>query len=169
MVGKTQSIKQQDGVKTSSPATNLKEWATPNERGTALIDLQERSMALVWEERYSIGDGAVDAEHQEWFRLANDFLMSHEAQSLHESGEAFSQYTRHHFLHEETFMRELRYPLEATHVEDHEFLVRTLTKVLDVGKNVLTVDELNEFVSYCLVKHIDRHDAPLALYGRRNG
>jgi hemerythrin-like metal-binding protein len=126
-------------------------------------------MALEWKDRYRMGDSEADADHQEWFRLANKFLMSNDAQSMHESGEAFIHYTRHHFFHEESFMRALQYPLIATHVQAHEMLVSTLIKIWEVGKVVLSKEELHEFVGYCLVKHIDAYDAPLVLYGRRNG
>ena len=126
-------------------------------------------MALDWDDRYTIGDGRIDAEHQEWFRLAKEFLKAGSVQSMYESGIAFSQYTRHHFFHEEILMREIQYPFTATHAKEHEGLVSTLNKILDVvGKDVLSKEELEEFVGYCLVKHISTDDSQLAVYVRRN-
>ena len=88
---------------------------------------------------------------------------------MHASGHAFSQYTRHHFFHEEILMRDIRYPFTATHAKEHEGLVSTLNKILDVvGKEVLSKEELEEFVGYCLVKHISTCDSQLAVYVRRN-
>ncbi len=127
-------------------------------------------MGLDWMDKYMIGDDQIDAEHQEWFRLADKFLVANDQQSMCECGEDFSQYTRHHFHCEENLMRTGQFPFLAAHVKDHERLVSTLEKILDVvDQNVLSKDELEDFVSYCLVKHIATYDAPLAVYSRRSG
>lgn len=121
-------------------------------------------MALEWKEKYKIGDSQVDAQHQEWFQLAKRFLMACGEQSFGESGEAFFQYTRRHFIHEESSMHERQYPFAAAHAKEHEKLLSTLTKILSIGRSVLSKEELDDFVNYCLVEHITRHDAPLARY-----
>jgi hemerythrin-like metal-binding protein len=132
--------------------------------------MQENLMEIEWQDKYKIGDGKIDAEHQEWFRLANQFLMADEQRSMQECGEAFSKYTRHHFFYEEAFMREIQFPFTATHVKEHDQLVSTLEKIMDVvGKDVLSRSELEDFVRYCLVKHIANYDAPLTVYIRRHG
>lgn len=126
-------------------------------------------MTLDWNDRYNIGDGKIDAEHQEWFRLGKEFLTASNLKSMHQSGEAFSQYTQSHFLNEEVFMRDIQYPFTSTHVQEHEGLVSTLNKILEVlGQDVLSQDELEEFVNYCLVKHISTYDTMLAVYVKRN-
>jgi hemerythrin-like metal-binding protein len=132
--------------------------------------MQEKVMKIEWQDKYKIGDRKIDEEHQEWFQLANQFLMAHERQSVQACGDAFSQYTRHHFINEEAFMREIQFPFTATHAKEHDRLVSTLEKIMDVvDKDVLSKTELEEFVGYCLVKHISTYDAPLAVYIRRNG
>jgi putative two-component system hydrogenase maturation factor HypX/HoxX len=126
-------------------------------------------MALDWNEKYKIGDGKIDAEHQEWFRLAKEFLTAGNLQSMHRSGEAFSQFTRHHFFDEEILMRDIQYPFTATHTREHQGLVSTLNKILDVlEEDVLSKNELEDFVNYCLVKHICTDDSQLAVYVRRH-
>ena len=127
-------------------------------------------MEIEWQDKYKIGDGKIDAEHQEWFRLANQFLMANERRSMQECGEVFSKYTRHHFFYEEAFMRDIQFPFTATHVMEHDRLVSTLEKIMDVvDGDVLSRSELEDFVGYCLVKHIANYDAPLAVYVRRYG
>ena len=127
-------------------------------------------MEIEWQDKYKIGDSSIDAEHQEWFRLANKFLMADEQRSRRAHGEAFSKYTRHHFFYEEVFMREIQFPFTATHVKEHDLLLSTLEKILEVvDEDVLEKAELEDFVSYCLVKHIGNFDAPLSVYVRRNG
>ena len=127
-------------------------------------------MKIEWQEKYKIGDSHIDAEHQEWFRLANKFLMADEKQSRRAHGEAFSKYTRHHFFYEEVSMREIQFPFTATHVKEHDLLVSTLEKILEVvDEDLLEKAELEDFVGYCLVNHIATFDAPLSVYIRRKG
>jgi putative two-component system hydrogenase maturation factor HypX/HoxX len=125
-------------------------------------------MALEWKEKYEIGDRKIDAEHQEWFRLANTFLVTDDELVMNRTGEVFYQYTLHHFFHEEVLMHELQYPFIASHIKEHERLVNTLRKILEVGKNELAKDELEDFVGYWLLKHITSYDAPFTVYVRRN-
>jgi hemerythrin-like metal-binding protein len=125
---------------------------------------QEQAMALNWIDKYEMGDSQVDAQHKDWFQLANRFLMEGDAQSLSESGEAFFNYTQQHFSEEESWMHERQYPDAVAHAKEHEMLVNTLTKVLSIGRNVLSKEELGDFVNYCLVQHITKHDAALAIY-----
>jgi hemerythrin-like metal-binding protein len=126
-------------------------------------------MEIEWQDKFKIGDVKIDAEHEEWFRLANRFLNAGEQQAMHACGKAFSQFTRHHFFYEEAFMREIQFPFTATHVKEHDRLVSTLDKLLEViEKDVLSKTEIEEFVSYCMAKHIANYDAPLAVYVRRN-
>ena len=125
-------------------------------------------MTLQWQDRYKIGDNKIDAEHQYWFRLANNFLTAIDKQSMSASGEVFAQYTEHHFFHEEVLMHDLAYPFIATHIKEHERLVNTLSKILDIGRDSLSKEELEDFVAYWLVKHITDYDAPFTVYVKRN-
>lgn len=127
-------------------------------------------MALDWKDTHMVGDCTMDAEHQEWFQLANQFLTAGERHSMHASGQAFFQYTRHHFVNEEALMHKTQFPYTATHIKEHERLVSNLEKILDVvGMNVLSQTELEDFVGLSLAKHIAKYDRPFALYFRRNG
>jgi hemerythrin len=44
-------------------------------------------MALEWNEKYEIGDRKIDAEHQEWFRLANKFLVTDDEKVMNMAGD----------------------------------------------------------------------------------
>jgi hemerythrin-like metal-binding protein len=126
-------------------------------------------MAVEWNDKYLIGEVKVDAEHREWFRLANDFLVAIDHQVRNDSGAAFASYTRQHFFDEETLMREVRYPFIATHVSEHERLFSTLDKIFDVqAEEILSKVELEEFMAYTLSTHITSFDAQLSVYVRRN-
>jgi hemerythrin-like metal-binding protein len=161
-VGCTAALRARSVDRGQSGAVCLREDCASSKR--------EQLMAFEWMDRYKIGDSQIDAEHQEWFRLANTFLRADAEQSVQESGEAFSQYTRHHFFQEETLMREVEFPLTAIHVKEHDRLVGTLEKIRDVvDKDVLSKEELEGFVGYCLVQHIANFDAPFSTYIRRKG
>jgi hemerythrin-like metal-binding protein len=126
-------------------------------------------MAVEWSDKYLIGEVKIDAEHREWFRLANDFLVAVNRQARQDSGAAFSSYTRQHFLKEETLMREVRFPFTDTHVSEHDRLFDTLDKIFDAcTEEVLSKLELEEFVAYTLATHISSFDAQLSVYIRRN-
>jgi hemerythrin-like metal-binding protein len=125
-------------------------------------------MALEWNEKYEIGDRKIDAEHQEWFRLANKFLVTDDEKVMHMAGDAFHQYTLQHFFHEEILMNEVQYPFIGSHIKEHDGLVNTLKKLLDVGKKELAKDELEDFVGFWLVKHITTFDAQFTVYVRRH-
>jgi hemerythrin-like metal-binding protein len=126
-------------------------------------------MALLWNEKYRLGETTIDAEHHEWFRLANDFLAAPDRESRIESGEAFSLYTGQHFKTEETLMQEIQYPFISAHVGEHERLFSTLNKIFDINVDeILSSSELDEFVAYTLTKHITTFDSPLSLYIKRH-
>jgi hemerythrin-like metal-binding protein len=126
-------------------------------------------MALLWDDKYKVGEEKIDAEHREWFRLANDFLDAGDRQTRDASGEAFSRYTRQHFIAEEALMQEILYPFIATHVGEHQRLFSTLSQILDVGvEGILSKIELEEFVGYTLRRHINAFDAPLSVYLKRS-
>jgi hemerythrin-like metal-binding protein len=126
-------------------------------------------MALLWSEKYRLGDTTIDAEHHEWFRLASGFLAAPDRESRIESGEAFSRYTGKHFRNEETLMRDSQYPYISAHVGEHERLFCTLNKIFDVNVDeIFSSRELDEFVAYTLTKHITTFDSPLSVYIKRH-
>lgn len=111
-------------------------------------------MTLLWNEKYEPGQVIIDAEHCEWFRLAIDFLVESNQQSRNDRAQAFSLYTRQHFLNEEILMRQIQYPLIATHVEDHERLLDTLSKLFYVEeKGVLSKAGMEDFSLYASEAH----------------
>jgi putative two-component system hydrogenase maturation factor HypX/HoxX len=117
---------------------------------------------------YRVGDFKVGDEHHNWFQLANSFLFADDVREKHEAGEFFRQFTFQHFTCEETKMRGTQFPHFVAHVEEHERLFRTLNKILDIADNsVLSKTELEEYMGYCLTRHISQFDDQLDLFIRR--
>lgn len=67
-------------------------------------------MPILWKPAYKIGNPVIDAEHEALFGLANKFLTAEMRGELSTCAMAFYRYTREHFAHEETLMREIGYP-----------------------------------------------------------
>jgi hemerythrin-like metal-binding protein len=127
-------------------------------------------MTIEWLEKNRVGDLNDDDQHLGWFQLANSFLFAIDLQAKHEAGKAFRQFTQQHFTHEEQTMRETQFPFAVAHVEAHKRLLGTLNQILDVAEDeTLSKAELEDFMGYCLTKHITRFDAPMKLFIQRSG
>jgi hemerythrin-like metal-binding protein len=127
-------------------------------------------MTIQWLEKNRVGDLNDDDQHLEWFQLANGFLFATDLQDKHEAGNAFRQFTGQHFMHEEEKMRDAQFPFALAHVEEHKRLFGTLNQILDVANgDTLSKTELEDFMGYCLTKHIALFDAPMELFVRRSG
>jgi hemerythrin-like metal-binding protein len=131
---------------------------------------REKLMTIEWLEKNKVGDLNADDQHLEWFHLANSFLFAIDLQAKHDAGKGFCQFTQQHFMHEEETMRETQFPFAVAHVEAHKRLLGTLNQILDVvDDDTLSKAELEDFVGYCLTKHITRFDAPMKLFVQRSG
>ena len=83
-------------------------------------------LRLHWRPSYLCGDPAIDAEHQELFRMANRIIAKlTEATGGTESLGMFRELIAHlcsHFVDEEQSLRAVRYPEAAAHREIHRNL-----------------------------------------------
>lgn len=74
---------------------------------------------LSWSNQYLIGDARIDSEHEELFRLLNDFHSRWaEAQDRQDIARILNNlviYAEMHFRHEEKIMADSDYPKLAEH------------------------------------------------------
>jgi hemerythrin len=119
---------------------------------------------LSWSNQYLIGDDAIDAEHEELFRLINDF-HSHwlEAQDRQTIARVFNQlivYAETHFRHEEKIMEEHGFPKLAEHRLVHEAMVETIFQLHRSYMEENSHLEVNtmKFVKSWLIDHILEND-----------
>jgi hemerythrin len=130
---------------------------------------REKLTTLEWMAINKVSAFKVGDQHLEWFQLANSFLFADGQREKLEAGKAFLHFTFQHFACEETKMRGARFPFVAAHIEDHERLLRTFNKILDIADDVaLSRTELEEFMGYCLKSHISYFDDQLDLFIRRS-
>lgn len=122
-------------------------------------------MALLsWSDQYLIGNDLIDAEHQELFRLINDFhtqwLQTRKQQTIVRVLNPLIIYAEMHFRHEETIMRDAGFPQLDAHMALHEAMIDTifqLQKSYEEGSLRLEMDAM-KFVKSWLLEHILKND-----------
>jgi hemerythrin-like metal-binding protein len=129
----------------------------------------EVNMSIEWDEKYRIGNDAIDAEHQELFRIAKKFLEASDSESKRTAASALRKYTTEHFLHEEMLMHEVGYPLTASHLKLHEDLITRLGAIENkIEQDQLYQDDLEQFINHWFIKHMAALDAPLVVYVKKH-
>ena len=124
-------------------------------------------MSIEWKDDYKIGDAEIDAQHQELFSRVNRFLLASDTTSLIKCAVSMYKYTRQHFSHEESLMRQIRYPDMPRHVEEHNRLITRLNGVAGaIALEKLDKTTWESFLTDWLIGHIAASDAKLAAYVR---
>ena len=122
-------------------------------------------MALLsWSKQYLIGNDLIDTEHEELFRLINDFhsrwSAAHNRQDIAKVFNQLVVYADLHFQHEEKIMDEANYPKLAEHQQIHESMIDTifrLQKSYEEANLHLEMDTM-KFVKSWMVGHILEND-----------
>ena len=122
-------------------------------------------MSIQWNDSYRIGHADIDAQHEELFRRANQFLVANGKPALLAFAISLYKYTRQHFAQEEELMRSINYPDYEKHRLQHEALVNRLEVLSgNITDDAVNKAEFEEFTSYWLLKHIASSDTKLAAY-----
>ena len=122
-------------------------------------------MALLsWSNQYLIGSQTIDSEHQELFRLVNNFhSVWVEKHAPHDIAKILNQlitYADMHFRHEEEIMNAAGYPGLSEHQGIHEGMVERIFKLQQSYEDKslhLEVDTM-KFVKSWLLEHILQED-----------
>ncbi len=125
-------------------------------------------MALLqWQDRFSVGIGAVDHEHKQLIELINrlhDEFARHGPKGGIEAffGDLLAGISAH-FALEERFMRERRYDQLTPHKADHERLLDELRDLMDdaAAAGATGDDELAARLAAWFAHHFETHDARL--------
>lgn len=119
-------------------------------------------MDIQWNPRYAIGDALIDAEHQALFELAREFAAATEQKDLQRLTMQIYKYTREHFAHEETLMREINYPSYQAHVDQHNTMISRLNDISAlIAKNEHHRVAIETWINEWFVQHITHADAML--------
>ena len=122
-------------------------------------------MTIQWSDTYRIGNPDIDAQHEELFRRANQFLVASGKPALVAFAISLYRYTRQHFAREEELMRAINYPEFDAHKQQHEALIARLDVLTrSIADDAVNKAEFEEFTGYWLLKHIGSSDTKLAAF-----
>ena len=117
------------------------------------------SIQFIWENKYSVGNPAIDQQHKGMFELGNDLPEVLNAQEIKPIIMRLYKYTREHFSMEEEMMKSIKFPLLAEHIKLHEELISKLNKISKIPFNTdKEVLRFKQFVYGWLIDHILTED-----------
>lgn len=117
-----------------------------------------------WTPDLSVGDPAIDRDHQELFRLVHRLESADVSEGLlSEILGRLEDYARHHFAREEALLRQVGYPALEEHAKGHRLFIEWLDAVrrsyersvespFEIGETV------NRFLSDWLTHHVRHED-----------
>ena len=122
---------------------------------------------IIWREEFSVGNAAVDQEHQELIETINALFDVIGAESEKDPvvdglGEIYTMIASH-FALEEKIMLDVRYGQYPAHKEDHEVLLDELSEIIDTVELGDSFDEadLTTTLNRWFSEHFSTHDARL--------
>lgn len=118
------------------------------------------TVALEWDEKYSVGVTVLDHQHQQMFRMINDLVNIiqgvPEKERIGRLLDAIIEYKRVHFATEEGYFKEFNFEGAAEHIAEHQKFNETLMKMKKqyaddtIGLAFALVDFLEDW----LVQHL---------------
>jgi hemerythrin-like metal-binding protein len=121
---------------------------------------------IVWKPEYSVGDPAIDKEHQELIDLVNDtagaILDGQPDTDVQRSFGDLYRAISAHFALEERQMREAKYDQLRPHKSDHERLLDVLRDMMDEPReDGSDADMLTGALEDWFAGHFREHDSRL--------
>lgn len=119
---------------------------------------------IEWKPAYSVGNEAIDHDHQGLFDLVRELAEADMTDGLLNSILVrLGDYAVGHFSREETLMKKIDYPGLEEHIKQHQAFVewiRTVKKTYNRAPEspFIVGDHVNNFLQYWLVQHIMQED-----------
>jgi len=121
-------------------------------------------MYIEWTQELSVNNSPIDAEHQKWISILNNFYVGLQDGQPKERLKILItemiDYTRFHFANEEKYMESINYP----HLEEHKVLhkqyvnqIITFWEKIENNKLILSL-EVTNFLKNWLIAHIKGED-----------
>lgn len=116
-----------------------------------------------WESAYALDLPEIDNQHRELLEVMNTLwacvVKAAPEKELEDVLDQLREYTRTHFVAEETLMRIQQYPQLDAHMKQHQDFIDQLTQAKGkLATNPAAALELLGFLKDWLVNHIDRSD-----------
>jgi hemerythrin-like metal-binding protein len=131
---------------------------------------------IVWHERNETGISLIDEQHKGIVSIINSFyymmgrgMGNHLLYSC--ISDTLKNYSRIHFITEETIFAESMYPDTASHKERHRQLTLEIERIEHRGIRINDAKPLLEFLKQWWLEHIneiDRHYVPYVHGGKRH-
>lgn len=125
---------------------------------------------LIWTDEFTIGNEKIDHQHEELFKLVNEFLVSiregHARSKIDSVFNTLASYTQTHFADEENLFVNTKYPNSKMHIQEHRALIQRVSELknnYDSGKNFISLTVFN-FLREWLKHHILETDKKIAPY-----
>ena len=121
---------------------------------------------LVWKNKLSVGNAAIDSEHKNLMELVNEIelkIKAGDASGLPHELEHLRHWLCVHFANEENIARAIGFPL-AQNMREHEYLLKEFQKMENelLGENGLgsgkPAKRYSHFLSDWLTDHILKED-----------
>lgn len=129
---------------------------------------------LIWKSEYNIGNLKIDQEHQKLFSIARQTLSvvklkndEKEIEKLKELITELFNYVGTHFINEEKYMKEIKYPELDKHKLFHKNMLDMLTKLISELNSMALKDiekSLYNFIEEYFIKHIILEDKKISLW-----
>lgn len=119
-----------------------------------------QTLALEWDEKYSVGVTVLDHQHQQMFRMINDLVNIiqgvPEKERIARLLDAIVEYKRVHFATEEGYFREFNFEGAAEHIAEHRKFDEALNGLREkhAGDTFGLAFELIDFLEDWLVQHL---------------
>ncbi|MDR1279097.1 MAG: bacteriohemerythrin [Treponema sp.] len=132
----------------------------------------EKSNAVEWDDRYTVGVQMIDEQHKELFSMINNFypgcLKEGEKANIHFKlmVYGFINYIKYHFDTEEQFLERLKYPDSMAHKRQHDEFIRVILEKMEkveLGQPV-SFKNFTRYIRDWLVTHITLIDKKYATY-----
>lgn len=126
-----------------------------------------------WDDKYSIGNHEIDAQHQKLFELAKKaYILANKNVSRADMKgiiNEFFAYMKEHFSKEEEYMQSIGYPELSHHTIIHKEIVKSMAKLITETKNVNEMKEnLIVIAKSWLLEHIIQEDMKIEDWHRKN-
>lgn len=127
-----------------------------------------------WDDKYSIGNAMVDAEHKKLFELAKTaYIYANKSISKEQMKEiiaGFFSYMKEHFAHEEEYQKSIGYPGLEEHSKIHKEIVHSMSELITKTKNINEMKEnLVMIAKSWLLEHIMQEDMKIEEWHRAVG
>ena len=127
-----------------------------------------------WDDKYSIGNAMVDAEHKKLFELAKTaYIYANKSISKEQMKEiiaGFFSYMKEHFAHEEEYQKSIGYPRLEEHSKIHKEIVHSMSELITKTKNINEMKEnLVMIAKSWLLEHIMQEDMKIEEWHRAVG